>query len=245
MIQRSKRLVCLCALLMVCTIAFSALADAPVIRLIADVSELDLAFIRGSELVTNFNYPNARGIIARYTGAQMENAIRKVECTARFEGGGSVALVALPEGEWSVQGITARSIHVVFAHDSYHLGFYENGTLTDVLTGEYALDLSGETLYTFGFSISGSTITLNLPTGKTAKRKDDRVASCNGPRVILEHYLTAEDVAAGHSPAISSIYVKDKDSTELKDDFHRGDGLPLYAPTGQQYVQFRNVSPED
>lgn len=217
-----------------------AWADAPAIRLIADTSELDLAFIRGGELVTNLSYANPRGVIARYTGVDLCEAPRKVTCTARFIGGGSVAIVATPSADWSINGITACSIHAVFSSDAYHFGFYEDGALTDVLADEYTLDLTGETAYTFGFSIDGSTITLQLPNGKKVKKRDDRVKTLNGQHIIFEHYLTPEEAEAGSMPAILSIYAKGKSLAALEDDFARPDGLPIAAPSGHTYYQFRN-----
>lgn len=226
--------------LLLALLATPAWAGAPVMHLITDTSQLDLAYIRDGELVTNLNQPNAKGIIARYTGADLGEAARRVSCTARFVGGGAVAIVAGPLEAWSVAGIMERSIHIVFASDGYHLGFCEGGVLKDVLTGEYTLDLSGETEYTFGFSISGDTITLQLPNGKTTKKKDARVKDCNGPRVIFEHYLTDAERAAGAYPAITAVYAKGRSLPALEDDFTRRDGLPVSAPSGHDYVQFRN-----
>lgn len=222
-----------------------AQAEAPIIRLVADTTDLDLAFIRNGELVTNFNYENARGVIARYTGVDLGEPVQKVTCKARFYGGGAVALVSTPDAEWSVEGITRRSIHAVFTSTSYHFGFYEDGVLSDVLAGDYALDVSGETEYTFGFSIARDTVTFTLPTGKTVKKIDERVKACNGSRVIFEHYLTAEDVQNGHAAAITYAYATGKAGPALEDTFQRRDGLPFESPTGHAWAQFRNESPED
>lgn len=207
---------------------------------ISDPAMLDLAYIRDGALVTNLNAPNSRGIIARYTGADLGEVPREVTCTARFEGGGAVAIVATPSGDWSLAGITAASLHAVFTGSSYHFGFYEGGVLTDVLAGEYALDLGGTTEYTFGFTVKGDTLTLLLPNGKRDKKIDERVKTLNGRHVIFEHYLSAGDVAAGAAPAITAVYAKGADLPALEDDFQRGDGLPVAAPSGHVYVQFRN-----
>lgn len=219
-------------------------AETPVIHLITDTSMLDIAYIREGALVTNLNYPNERGIIARYTGVDLEALPTKIQCSARFYGGGAVAIVATPSEEWSIGGITARSVHAVFTGESYHIGFYESGTLTDVLADSYALDTSGETEYTFGIALSGDMITVTLPTGKTVKKRDARAGTCSGTHILFEHYLTAEDAAAGAFPAITQIKATGEGGVVLEDDFARSDGLPRAAPTGQTYVQFRNDSPE-
>lgn len=206
----------------------------------AAAEELDMAYIQGGALVTNFTAPNARGVIARYTGVDLNEPVRKMRCKARFYGGGAVALVATPSPELSLHGITQRSIHAVFSSDGYHFGFYEDGILTDVLADGYTLDLTGETEYSFGFSISGNTITLTLPTGEKVKKWDDRVKTCNGQYIIFEHYLTADTVAHGFAPEITYVYGKGNNRRALEDDFQREDGLPGEAPTGHAYVQFRN-----
>lgn len=217
-----------------------ASAETPVIRFTTDTSDLDVAFIRNRELVTNLNHPNSRGVIARYAGVDLGETVQKVTCRARFYGGGAVALVSGPIAEWSVSGVTTRSIHLVITSESYHFGFFENGNLTDVLTGLYTLDTSGATEHTFGFSVSGSTITLQLPTGEKVKKRDERVKSCNGTRVVFEHYLTAADVETGTMPAITYISAKGKSKPALEDDFQRSDGVLLESPTGHAYALFRN-----
>lgn len=226
--------------LLLCMACLPAWAETPVIWLIPDTSALDLAFIQDKALVTNLNYPNEKGIIARYTGLDLGEVPTQVTCRARFVGGGSVALVVTPSSEWSVQGITERSIHAVFTSDGYHFGFFEDGILTDVLADGYTLDTTGETEYTFGFAISGNTITLQLPTGKKVKKRDDRVVSCGGTHVIFEHYVTAEEAEIGAAPVITYLYAKGKALPAAEDDFQRPNGLPVAAPTGHTYVQFRN-----
>lgn len=226
------------ALLMLLTMP--ALADAPVFRWVDDTADLDLAFIRDGALVTNLNYPNARGVIARYTGVDLGEPPREVLCTARFDGGGAVAIIAGLDGHWSLEGITARSIHAVFTSEGYHFGFYEDGVLSDVLAGEYTLDTTGGTAYTFGFTISKRSLTLRLPTGGKDVKVDDRVVSLNGPYVVFEHYLTERDVERGASPAMTRVYAKGASLPALEDTFDRMDGLPVSAPSGHAYVQFRN-----
>lgn len=206
---------------------------------------LDMAYIQDNALVSNLLFPTPEGVIARYTGVDLGAAMQKITCTVRFTEGGAVALISGAIEEWSVEGITTGAIHAVFASDGYHFGFYENGTLTDVLADNYQLDLSGETEYTVGYSISGSTITLQLPNGKKIQKRDPRVKSLNGTRVIFEHFLTGEDAAAGASVAITSVYAKANAKKTLKDDFKREDGLPLQAPSGHVYYQFRNESASD
>lgn len=232
------------AFLLAALITLTTLSVSAEIFVFSDTDDLDIAYIKDSALVTNFNYPNGNGIIARYTGVDLGEAPKEVKCSARFNGGGAVALVTTPSEDWSVAGITARSLHVVFSSEGYYLGFYEDGILTDVLTGAYTLDLTGETVYTFGMTISGSTITLALPNGKTVKKRDDRVKTCNGAYVIFEHYLTAENVEEHNAPAITSVYAKGASLDALKDDFDRNDGLPFVAPSGHVYMQFRNATPE-
>jgi len=217
-----------------------AVAQAPIIYRPEDTAALDIALIRDGALVTNLNFENPRGVIARYTGVDLGEAPQTVTCRARFDGGGAVALISSAGGAWSIDGITKASIHAVFTSESYHFGFFEDGVLSDVLAGEYTLDRTGGKEYTFGYTISGTTLTLKLPNGKTDKKIDERVKALNGPYVIFEHYLTAEDVAAGAAPAIVSVYAKGKSLPALKDDFQRGDGLPFIAPSGHVYVQFRN-----
>ncbi len=221
--------------------ARAAAAEAPVFSFFPDASQLDVAYIKDGALVTNFNHLNEKGVVARYTGVDLGEAPTEVKCKARFYGGGAVAIVTTPSEEWSLAGITSRSIHAVFTSESYHFGFYENGVLVDVLADAYTLDTSGEKEYTFGFTISRSTITFLLPTGKKVKKvDDDRVKTCNGQRVIFEHYLTAEDVAGGSQAAITYCYAKGPKLKALKDTFERADGLPMEAPSGHLYVQFRN-----
>ena len=136
--------------------------------------------------------------------------------------------------------MTTRSIHLVISSESYHFGFFEDGSLTDVLTGLYTLDTSGETEYTFGFSISNTTITLQLPTGEKVKKRDERVKTCNGTRIVFEHYLTATDVESNAMPSITYIYSKGKSKPALEDDFQRSDGALIESPTGHIYALFRN-----
>lgn len=210
-----------------------------------DLSRMDVAYIREGALVANPLYPTPTGVIARYTGADLGAKAQKVTCTVRFLNGGAMALISGPLADLSVEGITQASIHAVFTSESYHFGFYENGALTDVLADAYPenvgpLDLSGKTEYTVGYSISGSTLTLLLPNGKKIQKRDPRVKSLNGPRVVFEHYLTAEDVAVGASVEITSLYAKGGDKKALQDDFDREDGPPLIAPSGHAYFQFRN-----
>lgn len=226
-------------LLLLCLVSGRAAGEVPVLRLIADTSQLDQAYIRDGRLVTNYTEPNRAGTVARYTGVELGEVVARASCTATFAGGGAVAIVCGPL-EWSVAGITARSIHAVFTAEGYHFGFYENGVLEDVLAGSYALDTSGETEYSFGFSIRDRTITLRLPDGKTARKYDERVIRCGGTRVVFEHYLTAGDVLAGASPAIVSVDAAGASLPPLHDDFNRRDGLPHIAPSGHMYYQFRN-----
>ncbi|MDR0897670.1 MAG: hypothetical protein LBN04_07415 [Oscillospiraceae bacterium] len=219
----------------------AARAETPVLNLGTPVLEtLEVAYRRDGMLVTNLNAPNPAGVIARYTGVDLGETAREVRCKARFYGGGAVALLSCPQGDWTVGGLTATAIHLVFAADGYYIGFCENGVLTDVLTGAYTLDLTGETEYSFGFKISGSTLTVSLPNGKTVKKQDARVKTCGGPRVVFEHYLTAEDAANGFAPAITSAYAKGKDLPAYEDDFERADGRLRLAPSGHSYVLFRN-----
>lgn len=251
--MRRRALQACAALWLALLFALPAFAeDGPIRIIINDVSQLDLAYILHGELVTNFNFPTDKGVVARYTGVDLLEPPVKVSCRAKFYGGGAVAIVsgpinsmlvdseAGPVSAFTVESITMRSIHAVFASDGYYFGFYEDGVLTDVLTGEYALDTTGQTEYTFGYSISGTTITLALPTGKTVKKKDPRVESCNGGRVFFEHYVTAEDAAEGYAPAITYVYAAGKEFPALEDDFGRTDGLPIAAPTGHTYIQFSN-----
>src|SRR5699024_12350295 len=60
---------------------------------------------------------------------------------------GACALIATSNYPDSVGSITARAIHVVFDARGYFLGFCEDGTVTDVKTGEYTLDKTGEKEY--------------------------------------------------------------------------------------------------
>lgn len=227
--------------LLACMLAgIPALAQQPIIYNPQDPATLDIAYIQGGALVTSHAMPNPRGVIARYTGAELESTVQEVKCRARFEGGGSITLVLGPIEPWALSGIIDRSIHVVFSSEGCYLGFYENGALKDVIAEAYELDTTGETEYTFGISISGETATVLLPTGKKVKKRDSRVKSCNGPRVVFEHYLTAEEVAKGASPRLTYVYAKPAKGAALEDSFDRPDGLPFMAPTGQPYVQFRN-----
>ncbi len=231
------------AFLVVLIIAVSlpSQAETPVFTMQEDPSAYENAFIQDGQLVTNLNFPNDKGVIARYTGIDLGEVPKEVKCKARFYGGGAVALVITPSDSWSVEGITARSIHAVFTSSSYHFGFFEDGQLSDVLSGPYELDLTGKKEYTFGFTIAGNNITFLLPTGKKVKKTDDkRVKACNGQYVFFEHYITPEDAAIGAMPAITYAYAKGAKQPAMKDDFQRSDGLPLSAPTGHIYRQFRN-----
>ena len=206
-----------------------------------DTSPLDLAFIQEGVLVTNLNYANEKGIIARYTGVDLGEAPQKILCRATFQGGGAIALISSAGGDFSLAGIQRASIHAVFTSNGYHFGFYEGGVLIDVLAGEYTLDTTGNTEYTFGYTIVRNTITLQLPNGKTVKKVDDpRVSALNGPIVIFEHYLSPEDVTAEARPAITYVYAKGKSLPALEDTFQRRNGLPIQSPTGHAYVSFRN-----
>ncbi|MDR0928218.1 MAG: hypothetical protein LBM74_00705 [Oscillospiraceae bacterium] len=232
-----------CSLLLALLFCLSAaLAETPVLSLSTPpaLETLEVAYIRDGALVTNLNAPNPSGIIARYTGVDLGETAREVRCKARFYGGGAVALLVCPEGEWTVDGLTATAIHIVFAADGYYIGFCQDGVLKDVLTGSYKLDLSGEKEYTFGCRIVGSTLTVTLPTGRIVKKKDDRVKACGGPRVVFEHYLTAADAANGFAPAITYATAKGKELPAYKDDFEREDGSLTTAPTGHVYALFRN-----
>lgn len=233
-----KRTFLFCLILI--TLSISAMAEKLDMASLSDLAELDLAYIRSGALVTNFLNPTVDGIIARYTGTDLGASVKEVTCRARFYGGGAVALISGPIAEWSVDGITTRSIHAVFTSDGYHFGFFEDGRLTDVLADPYTLDLTGQTEYSFGYTISGTTITLQLPNGKKITKRDDRVKTCNGSRVIYEHYLTAENVAEQVAPEITYIRAKGGAKPTLKDDFQRADGLPASAPSGHIYAQFRN-----
>lgn len=177
-------------------------------------------------------------VYACYTGADLGGTVKKMSAKARFFGGGACALIATSNYPDSVGSITARAIHVVFDARGYFLGFCEDGTVTDVKTGEYTLDLTGEKEYSFGWSISGDTITLTLPTGKTVKYKNDRVKEYGGRYAVWEHYLTPEDRLLGTGPAFTSI--SGTGETSLQDDFARPDGALDSAPTGQAYICFAN-----
>lgn len=175
---------------------------------------------------------------ACYTSADLGGAVTKMSAKARFFGGGACALIATPNRPESVSAITDCSVHVVFDAHGYFIGFCENGTLTDVKTGEYTLDLTGSKTYSFGWSISGSTLTLRLPGGGTAKYKGDRVKTCGGPYAVWEHYMTPADSVLGTGPVFTEISGVGK--TALEDDFERADGEPLAAPSGQAYICFSN-----
>ncbi len=227
--------------MLVFALVLPVLAEIPVFSVQEDPSGYENAYIQDGQLVTNLNFPNERGVIAKYTGIDLGEAPKEVRCKARFYGGGAVALVTTPSDSWSVEGITDRSIHAVFTSNSYHFGFFENGQLADVLSGSYDLDVTGKKEYDFGFTISKNNITFLLPTGKKVRKTDDeRVKACNGPYVFFEHYMTPEDAAIGAAPAITYVYAKGAKTPALKDDFNRTGGLPLTAPTGHVYVQFRN-----
>ena len=115
--------------------------------------------------------------------------------------------------------------------------FDENGALKDVKTGEYTLDLTGEKTYSFGWSVSGRTITLTLPTGKTVKYTGDQVKACGGQYAVWEQYMTEDDLLAGTGPAYTGI--RGVGQTSLRDDF-KTDGELTNAPTGQEYILFSN-----
>ncbi|MDR0897285.1 MAG: hypothetical protein LBN04_05455 [Oscillospiraceae bacterium] len=237
--MRIKMACSLALALMLCLSA--ALAETPVLSLGTPALEtLEVAYRKDGMLVTNLNAPAPSGVIARYTGIDLGETASEVRCKARFYGGGAVALLSCPEGLWSVDGLTASAIHLVFAADGYYIGFCENGVLKDVLTGAYTLDLTGEKEYSFGFKISGSTLTVTLPSGKTVKKKDDRVKTCGGSRVVFEHYLTAADVENGFAPAITYAFAKGKSLPAFEDDFERADGILKRAPSGHDYIAFRN-----
>ena len=211
-----KKLLALFALICLCALSAPALGDAIV-----------------TEGVLIFNDAEA----ACYTSADLGGTVKQMRAKARFYGGGACALIATPNYPDTVDAITGRSIHVVFDAHGYFLGFYENGALKDVKTGEYTLDLTGEKTYSFGWSVSGRTITLTLPTGKTVKYTGDQVKACGGQYAVWEHYMTGDDLLAGTGPAYTGI--RGVGQTSLRDDF-KTDGELTNAPTGQEYILFSN-----
>lgn len=211
-----KRLLSLFLLMCLCALSASALSDA---------------------LVTEGALVFSDAQAACYTSADLGGTVTQMRAKARFYGGGACALIATPNYPDAVDAITSRSIHVVFDAHGYFLGFYENGVLKDVKTGEYTLDLTGEKTYSFGWRISGRTITLTLPTGKTVKYTGDQVKECGGQYAVWEHYMTENDLLTGTGPAYTGIRGVGK--TTLRDDF-KTDGALTSAPTGQEYILLSN-----
>jgi hypothetical protein len=224
----------------------------PVIKIesvAVDTSYYDQAFIKNGELTCNNDHQNANTSVAKYTKADMGSDVTKIMCSGYFKSvenvGNSIVLISTKLEDYAnVQNITRGSIHV---------GFSPNGAAVQVMVDnslitikDYSFSLTANQVYTFGWSLSGDTITIYLPNNTTDTVTDERFANLVGKYMIFEHFRyrnSATDTPTDDfgQPVITGIYAECASGHPLRDNFKRADGSPDVAPTGHVYSQFRNT----
>jgi len=214
-----------------------------------DTTIYDQAFIKNGELTCNNNFMNANTSIAKYTEVDMGSNIVKILCRAKFRtlsNNASITLISTAlHASLNVQDIVKKSIHVGFNGVGCTVETILNGIRTTHASYSYSINLNQE--YTFGWYIKDNTITIYLPNGNTETVTDEVFSQYNGKYFIFEHFSyqntqTNNITDEFGQPVITGIYCTCTNGLPLRDNFKRPNGLPLCAPTGHIYEQFRNHS---
>lgn len=211
-----------------------------------DYSMYKLAYIKDQRLCCNDSTPTKT---AKYTGIDLGSGITPagITCKAIWEAGtsgGSVAIISNPNGLKSVDGITAKSLHVTFTPLKVDVGFFDNEVLVVGFTYTYSTPVAcdGVTEYEFGFNLSPdfTKIYVICPDGtsQTYTATGYNVASYIGRYITWEHYYNTAGIA---KPMFTLMQVQDSTSFIFKDDFNRENGAIGNNQYGYQYIQLTNA----
>ena len=209
-----------------------------------DKAKYQLAFLENNRLKCNDSSPTRT---AKYTGLDIgaDVSLASLRCKVIFEPGGdgaSVALITNPNGLRHVDGITAKSLHIVFTPTKVNIGFFDNETLVVAYEYTYSspLSMDGTTEYELGFNIvrNPDRIYLITPDGShnwpvVGYTLDDYL----GRFITWEHFYTGLGIAR---PEFTKFIYVDSDGFTFNDDFVRENGAIGNNPYGIPYVQLTN-----
>lgn len=207
---------------------------------INEFSYFDLAYIKKQKLVCNKTNSTRT---AKYTGLDIGATPTSMKCKAVFETGGNgghAVLISNPGGLDQVGWITNKSLHVVFTDTELKFGLFDNGVLTIKYNHVYSTPClkDNTTEYTFGWSVSGNTITFTLPDG-TFTYTDSLIPSYMGRYCTLEHYCDGDRDTIG-MPQFTYFEIGRSGNISIKDNFKRQNGAIGVNPHGLNYVQITN-----
>lgn len=221
---------------------------------IKDFSSIDYFFVKNGKLVCNNDKRTTSNAVAKYARVDMGTNVKKAMCKFNSRGSGNVTLIASPlDTDNHVQNIVNKSIHCIFGMSSCVAQVFLNGTATSLGTIAYpTLTADDETEYECGFEIlNDTTLRLYAPDGQTLDCAGNW-SEYIGKYFIFEEYngnppSTDSVTELWERPSILSVYCKPTSGHCLRDDFvnYANGYIPLVAPSGHSYTNFRNVNSND
>ena len=205
-----------------------------------DFSVFEQAYIKNKELIAN-NVTMINNTVAQYTGAKMEGRVITVKAKVKFYSGAYTTFIAEPNGLYSVEDVTVKSIHVNLSGTQSYVGYFDGKVLTNTYEKAYTVAEGVEVTVGFDLDLATNTLTVYLPDGTTYTVVNANYAACTGAYAMWEHYINITS-RPFVSNEITKIYAKDEFGNVLCDDFKRLDGAIGIAPTGQVYGQFTGLN---
>ena len=211
-----------------------------------DFSVFNLAYIKDRKVTCN--YTEGSTTTAKYTGVDLGEGVLPVSMKFKVifsEGTGSSSAMAIsnPNGLTKVANITKSSCHFGMTLNQAFIEWFTD-TVND---GKYKYNFTtpckadGVTEYTFGWSVSGNTVTFTMPDGATQVYTDAQMATHLGRYCTFEHF--ANGITDGENrtlPQFTYFEIVTNTGKTIIDKFRRFDGAIGNAPTGESYVQITN-----
>lgn len=175
--------------------AFASKGTAPLDRadsghawtLLENASEARLSII-GGRLT---NAASAASVRAGYIEANLGDSVARIGGTfvlgPTSNPGGGVAVFAVWKRRMTSTSSVPDGLHLVVSDTNWSLGYYQSGSLTELVGSAISLAADGETVHEVSMDISGSTVTVNTVDGSTSVT-DAIVSSVVGPHACFEVY---------------------------------------------------------
>lgn len=142
------------------------------------------AYVAGGALVCD---ASGTGVTGAYTGAKLPEDIKSVYADVSFGASGDT-LVLIANDQPLLTSITATSVHVTFGRDSWQIGYFSAGSLTNVETGTFDAVPIGKKVRC-GWRLVGNDFYLLLPNRREiGPYTSEAVATRRSHSVIFEHY---------------------------------------------------------
>lgn len=198
------------------------------------------AYIYNQELIAD-NIPPNGGSVAQYTCIKMPGNVVSIKAKVKFYGGGTAytTFISEPNGQYTVEDVTKKSVHVNMSSTTCYIGYFDNKKLTNTRTLNYSAAEGVEVEVGFDIDTGTNTITVYTPDGNQTAVTDINYVNSIGNFACIEHYIYTKSVAFSCNK-IAKIYIEDADGNFVLDDFNRENGAVGVSPQGIPYAQFNS-----